>query len=47
MEQLLYKTNMAGAPMFGEKLLINVYKIMNTRGNLCTAGARIQHLVGP
>lgn len=47
MEQLLYKTNMAGAPVFGEKMLIDVYKIMKTRGNLCTAGARIQDLVGP
>lgn len=26
MEQLLYKTNMAGASMFGEKVLINVSK---------------------
>lgn len=46
-EQLLYKTNMAGASMFGEKVLINVYKIMKTTGNLCTAGARIHNLVGP
>ena len=47
MEQLLYKTNMAGAPIFGEKMLISIYKIMKTRANLCTAGACIQDLVGP
>lgn len=46
-EQLLYKTNTAGVLMFGEKVLISVYKIMKTKGNLYTAGARIQGLVDP
>jgi len=47
MEQQLHKTNMLGAPVFGEKMLINVYKVMKTRDNLWTVGAHIQDLVGP
>lgn len=45
--QLLYKANMVGAPMFGEKMVTNIYKIMMTRGILCTAGACIQDPVCP
>lgn len=47
MGQLLCKTIMVGAPFFGEKMLTNIYKIMITRGILCTAGAYIQDLVCP
>lgn len=46
-EQLLYKTNMAGVLMFGEKMLISVYKIIKTKDELYTAGAHIQDLVDP